>query len=344
MSHPRVAIIGAGLSGLACGQALREAGAGVVVFEKSRSLGGRLATRRWEGHVVDHGAPWFSPEPAVFREQCGAGLGLIQAPVMDASTGTALTEPEGGRWYLPAGNNRLAKPMADGLDLRMETLVETMERPVDGRWQVLGEDFDAIVLTAPWPQTRRLLAPWLGEAVEPGSVAEPRYIRTLTAFFEYEGEPSGPAAVWSGMEHGNHPGGLARSLCENHKTGRILPGRTVIVAHGTPPFSEEFFDAERELWSAQLEAQVRHDWDLPAAPRAIFTHRWGFSTAAHPFAAMPVLPAGIHLAGDAVSGSHIGAVYASGRAAAQAILNIFQPPWHAKGGESIRSETSSKTP
>jgi predicted NAD/FAD-dependent oxidoreductase len=42
MERPRIAIIGAGISGLACGQALLRAGASVVVFEKSRSLGGRL--------------------------------------------------------------------------------------------------------------------------------------------------------------------------------------------------------------------------------------------------------------------------------------------------------------
>jgi renalase len=317
MSCPLVAIIGAGISGLACGQALREAGAGVVVFEKSRSLGGRLATRRWEGHVVDHGAPWFSPGPEDFRKNCGEGRHLIQAPVMDASKGVALTEPDGGRWYLPAGNNRLAKPMAAGLEVRVETLIETMEHQPDGRWQVAGEAFDAVVLTAPWPQTRRLLAPWLADGAE---AAPPRYVRTLTAFFEYGGDPSGPAAVWSGIEHGNQTGGLSRSICENHKTGRILPGRTVIVAHGTPAFSEEHFESERELWSGLLESEAREAWELPAAPRAVFSHRWGFSTAAHPFAEIPVLPGGIHLAGDAVSGSQIGAVYASGRAAAQTIL------------------------
>jgi hypothetical protein len=40
----RIAIIGAGLAGLTCGKALQQAGHDVVIFEKSRGIGGRLAT------------------------------------------------------------------------------------------------------------------------------------------------------------------------------------------------------------------------------------------------------------------------------------------------------------
>jgi predicted NAD/FAD-dependent oxidoreductase len=44
MAH--VAIIGAGMAGLSCARRLLAAGVRVDVFEKSRSTGGRLATRR----------------------------------------------------------------------------------------------------------------------------------------------------------------------------------------------------------------------------------------------------------------------------------------------------------
>ncbi|HIP78813.1 MAG TPA: FAD-binding protein, partial [Kiloniellaceae bacterium] len=43
---PRIAVIGAGLAGLLCARRLQDAGLHPVVFEKSRGLGGRLATRR----------------------------------------------------------------------------------------------------------------------------------------------------------------------------------------------------------------------------------------------------------------------------------------------------------
>ena len=320
MGKPRVGIIGAGIGGLSCGQALRTGGAAVVVFEKSRSLGGRLATRWWEGHVVDHGAPWFSEVPQGLRDCCQDNLSRVAAPVLGPSTGAALPEPSGGRWYLPAGNNRIGKALAEGLDLRMETLIECMERQPDGRWLVAGELYDAVVTTAPWPQTRRLLASEWGDA----AVAEPGYVRTLTAFFEYDGEPSGVAMKWSGMEHGSGAGGLARSICENHKTSRVQPGRTVIVAHGTPEFSEENFAGDRDTWSARLEVAVREAWQLITAPRAVFTHRWGFGTVAAGFRAPPAMPDGLYLAGDAFSGSEIGAVFESGLAAARGVLSTHR--------------------
>ena len=41
-----VAVIGAGLAGAACARGLQAAGVQVTVFDKSRGVGGRLATRR----------------------------------------------------------------------------------------------------------------------------------------------------------------------------------------------------------------------------------------------------------------------------------------------------------
>ena len=45
MNPPSVAIVGAGMSGLTCARALQDAGFRVQVFDKSRGVGGRLATR-----------------------------------------------------------------------------------------------------------------------------------------------------------------------------------------------------------------------------------------------------------------------------------------------------------
>ncbi len=52
-----VAIIGAGLAGLSCAQALVQAGHQVHVFDKSRGPSGRMSTRRAE----DPAGPRSSP-------------------------------------------------------------------------------------------------------------------------------------------------------------------------------------------------------------------------------------------------------------------------------------------
>src|SRR5689334_15592868 len=56
----RAVVVGAGLAGLMAGRTLADAGHDVVLLDKGRSPGGRLATRR-VGHArLDHGAQFFT--------------------------------------------------------------------------------------------------------------------------------------------------------------------------------------------------------------------------------------------------------------------------------------------
>ena len=62
----KVAIIGAGISGLALANKLKNHFE-VVVFEKSRGYGGRVATRRSGEFIFDHGAQFFKAKTEEFR-------------------------------------------------------------------------------------------------------------------------------------------------------------------------------------------------------------------------------------------------------------------------------------
>jgi len=55
----RVAVVGAGIAGITAARTLAQAGWHVIVFEKSRGAGGRIATRRTEWGGFDHGAQFF---------------------------------------------------------------------------------------------------------------------------------------------------------------------------------------------------------------------------------------------------------------------------------------------
>ena len=63
----KIGVIGAGIAGGYLVSALGQLGHEVVVFEKSRGFGGRLATRRGEGVQFDHGAPCFTARTALFK-------------------------------------------------------------------------------------------------------------------------------------------------------------------------------------------------------------------------------------------------------------------------------------
>lgn len=60
MKTPRVAIVGAGLSGLTCALALADQGFAVEVLESHPTVGGRMNTRRREGFAFDFGASFLA--------------------------------------------------------------------------------------------------------------------------------------------------------------------------------------------------------------------------------------------------------------------------------------------
>jgi predicted NAD/FAD-dependent oxidoreductase len=68
MNSASVAVIGAGLAGLACARRLAGAGVQVRVFESQRAAGGRLATRRFEAASFDHGAQYLTVTDLGFRQ------------------------------------------------------------------------------------------------------------------------------------------------------------------------------------------------------------------------------------------------------------------------------------
>ena len=72
-----VVVVGAGLAGLRCAQALTQAGRDVVVLEASDVVGGRIRTDRVDGFLVDRGFQLLNPAyPAVRRWVDVDALGL----------------------------------------------------------------------------------------------------------------------------------------------------------------------------------------------------------------------------------------------------------------------------
>jgi monoamine oxidase len=89
----KVAVVGAGLAGLAAAHELRRAGAEVVVLEARDRVGGRVWSRRLEnGAVVEMGAEFLLPGNTAVRELAAElGLGLWDKGMRYGSR-----EPRGG--------------------------------------------------------------------------------------------------------------------------------------------------------------------------------------------------------------------------------------------------------
>lgn len=169
-SPKRVAVIGAGLAGLSCARTLADHNIHVTVFEKSRGLGGRCATRRDGPWAFDHGAQYFT-----VRDPRLAPLitSWQQRGVISIWNGT-LAVRDGGewqpaksgvrRWVATPGMSALGAHLADGLDVQNETCVAHVQR--EGKqWRLVtntGADlgvFDVVLTCVPSPQAIALLAP-----------------------------------------------------------------------------------------------------------------------------------------------------------------------------------------
>ena len=285
-----IAIVGAGIAGVSAANALIARGCTVTLFEKSHGVGGRCATKRWEGHTVDHGAQYFTFRGERFHAAVlaasGEALMQLQAPVLD-ERGREL--PDSGRWFHRDGNSCIVRDLARGLDVRTETTIERAENLL----RRAGGEFDHVVSTAPFPQTARLFK--VDVTFD--------YVPCLTVLLAYGGE-------W--LEHtrkryaiSDHRGPLAWSACENHKPGRIAAGQIVMVAQMSESFSRYHVDRTPDDFSAMVRPLVEERWKLPAG-RFITAlgHRWHYARVAQ--AMSPIaLPPGLHFTGDALTSSRI---------------------------------------
>lgn len=164
----RIAIIGAGISGLTLAQKLKSH-ADVVVYEKARGVGGRMSTRYVDPFYFDHGTQCFTTRTKEFQ----AFLHPYMKDKTIAEWSGKVINLEIGKkeskrlWFEPhlvaAPNmNSLCKKLADGLDIRVSIEVVPLAKKQFSTWtlqdkqgNILGE-YDWVTSTAPPAQTLEL--------------------------------------------------------------------------------------------------------------------------------------------------------------------------------------------
>jgi renalase len=166
----RIAIIGAGVSGLTVANNLKNH-AEITIFEKARSVGGRMSNRRAEPYFFDHGAQYFSVKTDEFKA-------LIAPMINDGivkSWNARFAEIEGRtiirrrQWddeyphYVGVPSmSSIAKRLSDGMNLKLGTRVHSISKQL-GKWSLingqgrsLGE-YDWVISAIPAEQAAGLL-------------------------------------------------------------------------------------------------------------------------------------------------------------------------------------------
>lgn len=142
----RIAIIGAGPTGLVAARILQAAGEQVTLFDKGRGIGGRMATRRSAHGVFDHGAPGFVLRDAHWLAAAASWHRAgVCAPISIAGQ---------DHWTGVGGMSAIGRWLGAKLDVRRSVAVSRVD-PDGTVWDDQGEllgRFECVVVTAPAPQ------------------------------------------------------------------------------------------------------------------------------------------------------------------------------------------------
>jgi renalase len=256
----KIAIIGAGLSGLSVARRLKEH-AEITLFEKARGVSGRMSTRRAEPYYFDHGAQYFTARTKAFQAS-------IQ-PLIDSG----LIERWNGRYVKFRGDriierrnwlddepryvgvpamNQIAKYLAEGLYIHLNARIASLKR--EDKWQLFDEngltygDFDWVISTAPSAQTAAFL---------PKTFKYHADIRTIEmrACFSLMLGFSASLPLAFDAAHVTHSD-LSWIAVNSSKPGRA--GQFSLVVHSSERYAEAHFDANREKVIKHLSDETSH--------------------------------------------------------------------------------------
>ena len=122
-------MVGAGISGVAAARELRDAGLPVVVLDRGRRIGGRMASRTIDGRPVDIGASYFTASDPTFialaEDWQQRGLAHPWTDTFQVRTGDDASSSSGPmRWGTPHGLRSLVEDLAADLDIRAQMVTE----------------------------------------------------------------------------------------------------------------------------------------------------------------------------------------------------------------------------
>ena len=316
-------VIGAGLSGLIVAQQIQAAGLSVTVLDKGRGVGGRMATRRIGGGVVDHGAQFFTVRDDRFRQLVTQWQS--DGVVVEWTRGFADAE---GNWNQDGypryrgstGMTALPQYLAQGLTICTSNRVTSVEQRAN-QWQIMTEagdmlHADALVMTAPVPQALDLLAKVTLPADVQSALTSIEYHPCIAVLAVLDSAPAIPRP--GGVQIDGEP---IRWLADNTQKG-ISPDEQTITIHGAPQFSRDHWDMDRTAAGEWLlKAATR--WLGAAKVKEFQVHGWRYSqpVEVHQDPCLWIAgPPPIVFAGDAFAGPRVEGAVLSGLAAADALL------------------------
>ena len=339
--HYEIAVVGAGVAGLTAARALYDAGRQVIVLDKSRGLGGRLATRRLGQTHADHGVCYLKAKGHAFQswidDLTGRGVLRVWTDRLHNPDRTpeARTLP---RYASPEGATAIAKDLAIGLSIDRNQLI-THINPIENGWQLISPDphfqltATTVILAIPAPQALPLVEA-IADAEFVRQVRSVEFAPCISAIAAYPTERlndanaiaiqgitfrEDPLLGWIGFENTKH----------------IHPHQPSVVIQSDRMFAQEHSESTdlqsigQQLCDRAAEI-LNTDWITQ--PEILQVHRWKYAFAINPLNAKFLsakTPYPLHCIGDWCTGDRVEDAFSSGSAIASLILQ--QKPTTRRG-------------
>lgn len=300
-------VVGAGLAGLSLARAL--ASQHTLVLEKSKGIGGRMATRRNGEFTFDHGAQFYSAsEPSAIDELwTEAGLAKVWFAKEDRVFKAA-----------PGGITALAKALIPRERIELGQLVERVSPVVSG-WHVLaqgGAEYlgERLILTCPLPQSLEILR----RSSIPYNPALDliAYKKALVGLFALE---SGSGAL-ENFKYLENVSDQIFSIANQKSKG--VSAKLALTVVMQPDWSEQHFSDPEDaailnlIWSAAKTALKSISADALTLTGAELK-KWRYAQPANTFGELFLEPQShLYLAGDAFGGASLMGAYRSSTALA----------------------------
>ena len=333
----RIAVIGAGMAGLACARTLMQAGHDVHVYERLPQVGGRMRSVNAAHGAFDIGAQYFTVRdkrfelalqtvPGLCRPWSVSTLRVLDAQGRQSSAAPAPTE---AHWVATPDMQALplawAAPLWDADRLHLGQRVTKLERqPGSHGWSLHVETtepttqirtgFDEVILALPAPQARQLLqtTPLALSLVQGMAAVEmaPCWALTLSYPMATEAGLSTLGPQWNAARTTHERAvWVAR---ESSKPGRSQSERWTVLA--SPQWSQEHRadDAPRVL--AKMQKAFGEITRIRIPPRHASVYLWPHAQTLSPLGRSHLRnkDAGLGLCGDWCIGRRVEDAFVSG--------------------------------
>ncbi|MCH4812273.1 NAD(P)/FAD-dependent oxidoreductase [Vreelandella neptunia] len=342
-AHHSIAIIGAGISGLACGQVLANCGASVTLFDKARGPGGRMSSKRRPLATLDLGAQAFSVRDPVFQRAVDEWLAVgCLAPwptrTYQASPNGWQAHNDGQMRFTGAPRmSALTRHLADSLtalprvSLHADTSIVRLQRAHMG-WQLVDAagisfgPYDRVVISAPPPQAHKLVAAWDDNLAAACQTRKQRACWAGWAIFDGP-IPAIPGVEpdWQMVRIAHHSPRQVLNIVSRNQTkpGReAQPESLSLLAH--LDWSEAHLELSADEVAEQLVAALKRILPTSTAlPNLIEigAHRWRYaqpaSSSEHAYL---YSENGLALCGDSFRGGRVEDAWLSGHGLGEALI------------------------